>query len=431
MKEVFDLITGMTPYLLLGFFLAGLMHAFVPNTLYRRYVGGSTFRSVFNAAMLGIPLPLCSCGVIPTAMSLRKEGASKGATVSFLIATPQTGVDSIIATYSLMGLPFALIRPFVALATSLFGGVLVNRLDDNKAVVSDSGHASDTSASAASTTTFGQKLLQALKYAFVEMMQDIGKWLVVGLVAAGLITVFVPESFFSLFADKPLLSMLLVLAFSIPMYLCATGSIPIAVALMLKGLSPGTALVLLMAGPAVNVASMLVISKVMGRKTLFLYLLSIITGAVVFGLCIDYLLPREWFTAPLMQMHSGHEEGLSLVKMVCSVAFFLLLGNAFYQRYFRSSACCCGCHGHADHACSDDACSCESASHAHAAEPVNEFKVKGMTCNHCKNNVEKAILSVEGVTRVEINLVSGQTWVYGKADPSAVVQAVKEIGFEI
>lgn len=431
MKEVFDLITGMTPYLLLGFFLAGLMHAFVPNTLYRRYVGGSTFRSVFNAAMLGIPLPLCSCGVIPTAMSLRKEGASKGATVSFLIATPQTGVDSIIATYSLMGLPFALIRPFVALATSLFGGVLVNRLDDNKAVVSDSGHASDTSASAASTTTFGQKLLQALKYAFVEMMQDIGKWLVVGLIAAGLITVFVPESFFSLFADKPLLSMLLVLAFSIPMYLCATGSIPIAVALMLKGLSPGTALVLLMAGPAVNVASMLVISKVMGRKTLFLYLLSIITGAVVFGLCIDYLLPREWFTAPLMQMHSGHEEGLSLVKMVCSVAFFLLLGNAFYQRYFRSSACCCGCHGHADHVCSDDACSCESASHAHAAEPVNEFKVKGMTCNHCKNNVEKAILSVEGVTRVEINLVSGQTWVYGKADPSAVVQAVKEIGFEI
>lgn len=431
MKEVFDLITGMTPYLLLGFFLAGLMHAFVPNTLYRRYVGGSTFRSVFNAAMLGIPLPLCSCGVIPTAMSLRKEGASKGATVSFLIATPQTGVDSIIATYSLMGLPFALIRPFVALATSLLGGVLVNRLDDNKAVVSDSGHASDTSASAASTTTFGQKLLQTLKYAFVEMMQDIGKWLVVGLVAAGLITVFVPESFFSLFADKPLLSMLLVLAFSIPMYLCATGSIPIAVALMLKGLSPGTALVLLMAGPAVNVASMLVISKVMGRKTLFLYLLSIITGAVVFGLCIDYLLPREWFTAPLMQMHSGHEEGLSLVKMVSSVAFFVLLGNAFYQRYFRSSACCCGCHGHADHACSDDACSCESASHAHAAEPVNEFKVKGMTCNHCKNNVEKAILSVEGVTRVEINLVSGQTWVYGKADPSAVVQAVKEIGFEI
>ena len=120
MNEIFDLINKMSPYLLLGFFLAGVMHAFVPNTLYRRYLGGSSFRSVLNAAILGVPLPLCSCGVIPTAMSLKKEGASKGATVSFLIATPQTGIDSIIATYSLMGLPFALIRPLAALITALF-----------------------------------------------------------------------------------------------------------------------------------------------------------------------------------------------------------------------------------------------------------------------------------------------------------------------
>lgn len=132
MKEIFDLINGMAPYLLLGFFLAGVMHAFVPQTLYRRYLGGHSFRAVLNAALLGIPLPLCSCGVIPTAMSLRKEGASKGATVSFLISTPQTGVDSIIATYSLMGLPFALIRPLVALVTSLLGGCLVNKLDDKE-----------------------------------------------------------------------------------------------------------------------------------------------------------------------------------------------------------------------------------------------------------------------------------------------------------
>ena len=122
MREIFELINSMAPYLLLGFLLAGLMHAFVPQNLYRRYLGGNSFRSVLNAALLGIPLPLCSCGVIPTAMSLRKEGASKGATVSFLISTPQTGVDSIIATYSLIGLPFALLRPLAALVTSLFGG---------------------------------------------------------------------------------------------------------------------------------------------------------------------------------------------------------------------------------------------------------------------------------------------------------------------
>ena len=129
MSEILDLINKMSPYLLLGFLLAGVMHAFVPSRLYRRYLGGSSFSSVVNAALLGVPLPLCSCGVIPTAMSLRKEGASKGAAVSFLIATPQTGVDSIIATYSLMGLPFALLRPVVAFVTALIGGEVVNIFD--------------------------------------------------------------------------------------------------------------------------------------------------------------------------------------------------------------------------------------------------------------------------------------------------------------
>ena len=413
MKEIFDLINSMAPYLLLGFFLAGLMHAFVPANLYRRYLGGDSFRSVLNAALLGIPLPLCSCGVIPTAMSLRKEGASKGATVSFLISTPQTGVDSMIATYSLMGLPFALLRPWVALMTALMGGSLVNWLDDKGNETA--GCTSSSSVKEIGQLTFAQKIKSALHYAFVEMMQDIGKWLMVGLVIAGLITVFVPDSFFAIFADKPLLSMLLVLAFAVPMYLCATGSIPIAVALMMKGLSPGTALVLLMAGPAVNAASMLVISKVMGRKTLMLYLLSIVSGAIGFGLGIDYLLPREWFVTPLAEMHHCHENGVSWFNLGCFVLLAILLLNAFVQRYRKPQAC--DCHGH---------CACDSSS-----DTPWMFTVKGMSCNHCKNNVEKAILQIEGVERVEIDLVSGQTAVYGKADKDALKKAVESIGFEV
>lgn len=416
MKEIFELINGMAPYLILGFFLAGLMHAFVPNTLYRRYVGRNSFRSVFNAAMLGIPLPLCSCGVIPTAMSLRKEGASKGATISFLIATPQTGVDSIIATYSLMGLPFALVRPIVALATALFGGCLVNKLDNTLNETSASG--TEESNGSTPHRSFGEKLKTALHYAFVEMMQDIGKWLVVGLVVAGLITVFVPDSFFAVFADKPLLSMLLVLAFAIPMYLCATGSIPIAVALMLKGLSPGTALVLLMAGPAVNAASILVISKVMGKKTLALYLTSIITGAIFFGLGIDYLLPREWFTDPLVQMQACHHEGINYLHLGSFILLAILLINAFIQRYRTPSAC--SCHGHH--------CACTTAEEEGEKWTIT---VKGMTCNHCKSNVEKAILKIEGVIQAEANLTSGQVAIYGKADRTAVIQAVESIGFEV
>lgn len=412
MKEIFDLINGMAPYLLLGFFLAGVMHAFVPQTLYRRYLGGHSFRAVLNAALLGIPLPLCSCGVIPTAMSLRKEGASKGATVSFLISTPQTGVDSIIATYSLMGLPFALIRPLVALVTSLLGGCLVNKLDDKESPEVQQGASSV--AEDVAQKSFVQRMKSAFRYAFVEMMQDIGRWLLLGLVVAGLITVFVPDSFFALFADKPLLSMLLVLAFAVPMYLCATGSIPIAVTLILKGLSPGTALVLLMAGPAVNVASMLVISKVMGKKTLALYLLSIVSGAIFFGLGIDYLLPREWFATPLAYIHDCHEHGMSWFNLGCFVALLLLLANAFILRYRKPQAC--GCHG---------SCAC------HDEEAVWMVTVKGMSCNHCKANVEKAILKVEGVERVDINLSDGQTVIYGTFDKDNVRKSVEAIGFEM
>ena len=412
MKEIFDLINGMAPYLLLGFFLAGVMHAFVPQTLYRRYLGGHSFRAVLNAALLGIPLPLCSCGVIPTAMSLRKEGASKGATVSFLISTPQTGVDSIIATYSLMGLPFALIRPLVALVTSLLGGCLVNKLDDKESPEVQQGVSSV--AEDVAQKSFVQRMKSAFRYAFVEMMQDIGRWLLLGLVVAGLITVFVPDSFFALFADKPLLSMLLVLAFAVPMYLCATGSIPIAVTLILKGLSPGTALVLLMAGPAVNVASMLVISKVMGKKTLALYLLSIVSGAIFFGLGIDYLLPREWFATPLAYIHDCHEHGMSWFNLSCLVVLLLLLANAFILRYRKPQAC--GCHG---------GCAC------HDEEKVWTVTVKGMSCNHCKANVEKAILKVEGVGRVDINLSDGQTVIYGTFDKDNVRKSVEAIGFEM
>lgn len=412
MKEVFTLIISMSPYLLLGFLLAGILHAFVPPRLYHHYLGGTTFRAVLNAALLGIPLPLCSCGVIPTAMSLRKEGASKGATASFLIATPQTGIDSIIATYSLMGLPFALLRPLIALVTALLGGTLVNQLERNESH-KPLQTSLDSYVSTGEKDGFMQKLRSALRYAFVEMMQDIGKWLVVGLVLAGVITVFVPDSFFAFFSDQLILSMLLVLAFAIPMYLCATGSIPIAVALMLKGLSPGTAIVLLMAGPAVNVASLLVVGKVMGRRVVLAYISTLVCCAILFGLGVDYLLPRDWFTIPLQQLHGCHEDGWSYFSIGCSILLVLLLCNAFLSRWHTSHRC-------------QDGCTC-------VAEHSDRwwFVVKGMSCNHCKNNVERAISKVDGVKSVEVNLGSGIAVVTGHVDKVKVRKAIEGIGFEV
>lgn len=342
MSEILALINEMSPYLLLGFFLAGLMHVYIPSGWYTKYLSAHNFRSVLLAALFGVPLPLCSCGVLPTAMSLRKEGASHGATVSFLIATPQTGVDSIIATYSLMGLPFAIVRPIVAFLTAIGGGWLVNMAvpsnltlkgettepDESNEQPCGCGHCHCDETQ--SHHSFLSKIKEVFSYAFLEMMEDIGKWLVVGLVVAGLITVFVPDTFFAVFKDNSLLSMLLVLAIAIPMYICATGSIPIAVALMMKGLTPGAGLVLLMAGPACNVASMLVVGRVLGRRTLATYLASIIVGSIGFGLAIDHLLPRSWFTPTLLSANACCTEShTGWFSLACTVLLGLLLLNAF------------------------------------------------------------------------------------------------------
>ena len=337
MKEVLSLINEMSPYLLLGFFFAGVMHAFIPGMVYNRYLGGKGFKSVFYGALFGVPLPLCSCGVLPTAMSLRKQGASKGATASFLISTPETGVDSIIATYSVLGLPFAVIRPVAAFCNAIMGGWLINKFGDKDEVVPVDASAKICCCHHKQEEThhegFLRKMREALRFGFVEMIEDIGKWLVIGLVIAGLITVFVPDEFFALFRGNTQLSMLLVLCIAIPMYICATGSIPIAVALMMKGLTPGAALVLLMAGPSCNMASILVINKTLGRKSLVLYLVSIITMAILWGHVVDYLLPAEWFQMALSVGRCCIEESTSWLNWSSTIVLGLLLLNALWHTY--------------------------------------------------------------------------------------------------
>ena len=423
MREILDLINEMSPFLLLGFLIAGLMHAFIPNRLYTKYLSGKSFRSVVNAALLGIPLPLCSCGVIPTAMSLRREGASKGAVSSFMIATPQTGVDSIFATYSLMGLPFAVVRPVAALVTALLGGTFVNLFDKETEQKEDLANAS-SDYSEQQHLTFLQRMAEALRFGFVEMMEDIGKWLVVGLLIAGLIAVFVPNEFFAVFKDNTFLSMLLVLCISIPMYVCATGSIPIAVVLMLKGLTPGSALVLLMAGPACNAASMLVIGKVLGRKTLVFYLMSIVLGAILFGVGIDCLLPREWFTSSLVGSQTCCHEATSWWQWASTVLLALLLLNVLRMKLCHQHTCSCDHHHH-------HACSCEHQQ-AEVRGQFAEYIVSGMSCNHCRTTVEKNVRSIPGVTNVSVDLQTGRMIVEGEnISDEKLRETVESIGFTL
>lgn len=397
----------MAPYLLLGFLIAGILHAFVPRTLYSKHLAKPGLKSVVKAAALGIPLPLCSCGVIPTTVGLRREGASRGACTSFLIATPQTGIDSIAATYSLMGLPFAIVRPLAALITAIFGGWLVNKhADKDDATEGNDSSVSERTHVEAEEAGLLQRVKEALDYAFVEMMEDVGKWLVVGLLIAALITVAVPDEWLAALHDYKLLNMLIVLAIAIPMYVCATGSIPIAVSLMAKGLTPGAGLVLLMAGPAVNTASMLVIGKTFGKPTLWLYLLSIIVGAMLFGLGIDYLLPAEWFA-----VKSGIADaaccdgGISIFSGLCTALLVVLMARALWPRAHHHH------HRHEEHA------------------PLTVYNVEGMSCSHCAARVENAIAAVEGVEAVDVSLREGKVCVEGTADSADVVRAVERIGF--
>lgn len=451
MDQFIRLVCEMSPFLLLGFLLAGVMHAFIPVSLYGRCFAAPGMRSVVWAALFGIPLPLCSCGVLPAAMSLRREGAGRGATVSFLIATPQTGIDSIVATYSMMGLPFAIVRPLAALVTALLGGCLTDAAGSKRSASATDRSYDEKPLGAAGGGKMGDGekrgethennhdgcrrkrferffagLMEALRYAYVDMMESVGKWLVVGLVVAGVLTVAVPDSCFELFSDNSLMSMLLVLCLSVPMYLCATGSIPIAVALMMKGLTPGAALVMLMAGPACSVASVLLVGKILGRRTLAVYLFSIVLGAMTFGLAVDHLMPRSWFVSDLTSPDWCCHEGVGLLGMMSALLLALLLVNALVWRRFAGRLRRGVVYSSTSPALVDGSPERDGAGPDVQGQT---FVVGGMSCSHCCQSVVGVVRTVEGVTAVSVDLDGGELRVEGDFSASAVCQAVEEIGF--
>lgn len=435
----------MSPYILLGFFIAGLLHVFVNPSTLTRHLAGNGLMPVVKAALIGIPLPLCSCGVLPTAVSLRRQGASKAATTSFLIATPQTGVDSIAATYSLLGWAFAIIRPIAALVGAVFGGVAVGKFAPDKQEPQSRRVAEEEWRRELSAR---RKFLVAMKYGFGDMIDSMGKWLVIGLVIAALITVFVPDSIFVGLSEYPLLAMLAVVIVAIPMYICATGSIPIAMSLMLKGLSPGIAFVMLMAGPAANFASMVILTRTQGKKATMIYVASVVVTSIMIGLIIDCLLPREWFALPSAQTIENCHLNLDWFSSACSIALIIMLILSAIRMHGKKGCGChnCGCEGdcHDDDCgngdCGDDVCCSGSKSgeakcscHSNEKQDImkKEYKVKGMNCAHCQASVEKAIKRVEGVETVVVNLSNGTATVTGNADPAKIIEAVTLAGFDV
>jgi uncharacterized membrane protein YraQ (UPF0718 family) len=285
--DFWDTAAEMSPYLLFGFFVAGILSVLVSQRLVERHLGGRGVWPLVKASIFGVPLPLCSCGVIPVSISLHKHGASKGATVSFLLSTPQTGADSIFVTLSLLGPVFAVFRPLAAFVTGILGGTLVGVFSRNKEDANRPPQECSAECCAGGNKT--SKIVRGLKYGFVTLPRDIGKAMLAGLIIAALISALVPDGYFAEKLGTGFFAMVVMMFLGIPVYVCATASVPVAAALILKGLTPGAALVFLMTGPATNAASFITIWKALGRATAITYLATVAGCALLGGVLLDYI----------------------------------------------------------------------------------------------------------------------------------------------
>ncbi|HHO57166.1 MAG TPA: hypothetical protein ENJ70_01280, partial [Thermoplasmatales archaeon] len=310
--KILEIWLDMSPYLLLGMMVAGVLHIYLGSNFIRKHMGRG-IKNIVKASLLGVPLPVCSCGVIPIASSLRDDGASKGATLSFLVSTPTTGVDSVFATYSLLGPFFAIFRPLFALFAGIFTG-LISQIGEKEEEMEKHGHA----------VVEKRRARDALKYAFIEMPEDIGKWLVVGVVAGGIIA-SIP---FNIDVAYPF-DMFAALLVSLPLYVCATGSIPVAMALIEKGFSPGAALVFLIAGPATNTVTLSFVRYKLGRRSFFIYLLSISFLALMAGVLFNFLYDA---------FGGGKYASSSLplwLKEIAGIILAFLIIVAYSRKWFR------------------------------------------------------------------------------------------------
>jgi len=356
-----DLSNAMAPYILFGLIFAGILHELVPDSIVKNHLGKSSILSVIKATLFGVPLPVCSCGVVPLATSIKKSGASNGSTLSFLISTPITGVDSILATYGMFGWAFTIYRVITSMIISIIAGVLANFYGDkeespkpkpafsmkapinrpmggmNFSAVSTPKVSEESCESGSCCSSSGGScstdkpciMIRAFNYAFGTLLKDIASPLLTGLLLGALITVAIPDNLSEILIEYSWLSYIIVIAIAVPMYVCATASLPIAAGLMLGGVSPGAAFVFLSAGPATNTVTIGVVKKMLGTRTLYIYLSTIIIGSIIFGLGLDYILQD----VSVKEMIHMHDEA-SPITMGSSLVLWLFVLYYLLKPYF-------------------------------------------------------------------------------------------------
>ena len=367
-QALFELSNAMAPYILFGLLFAGILHELVPDTLVTKHLGKDNISSVIKSTLFGIPLPVCSCGVIPLATSIKKSGASKGATLSFLISTPITGVDSILATYGMFGWVFTLYRAFTSMIIAMIAGILTNLFDKDEIEKPKpsplftkpqiNNFAPKTSFTATSFATKAEikepvkekksfSFIKALRYSFITLLGDIAKPLFWGLLLGAIISVAIPQNLSDILIQYSWISYIIVVAIAVPMYVCATASLPIAAALMLSGVSAGAAFVFLSAGPATNTVTIGVVKKMLGTRSLYIYLGSIIFGSIFFGLGLDYLFASANIN-PASLVHI--EEKATAIAILSTIILWSFVLYFIIKPYFKKEESSC---------CSSDGGSCE------------------------------------------------------------------------
>ncbi len=341
LKATWEVFLVASPYVMLGLGAAGLLTVLIPSEKISKWLGQPGFGATFRAACLGIPLPLCSCAVVPVTIELSRKGASREASLAFLVSTPETGVDSILLTWGLMGPLMAILRPIAALLTSLVAAAssLLVAKDSRQSSGTDPRGTSEPDLSGLSPNRsegLGTLSRRALRYGFITMVDEIGFWLVSGFLLTGIITALVPDDFVEAAVGQGPRALLTMLLVGVPLYMCASASTPVAAALMLKGISPGAALVFLLAGPATNASSLVVIARVFGRRFIAIYLGSVVVSALGMGYALDLVLDRLGITLrPPIAI--GASESLGALEMISAALLGALLIWSLLRGSWRSA----------------------------------------------------------------------------------------------
>jgi hypothetical protein len=417
LRGFWHVLGEMSPYLLFGFAVAGVLSVFLSARWVQRHLGGRGFFQVLKASAFGVPLPLCSCGVIPVSASLRGQGAGRGAVTSFLISTPQTGVDSILVTYSLLGPVYAIFRPLLALVSGVVGGLAAGKIGGREEAPEQTSGASgescedgacESDAPASRSARGVSRWIEPLRYGFVALPRDIAPTLLLGLVISAAITALVPDDFFAGTLGTGFSGMAVMLALAVPVYVCATASVPIAAALVLKGASPGAALVFLMTGPATNAATLATIWKVMGPRTVGAYLGSMLVCAFAGGFLLDAILPA----GQVRQAAMGDAMLPSWLRLASAVVLLGVLGYAVLMPWIRKTWI-------------------DRRTAGLPARAATQLDVSGMTCGHCAQSVHDSLMDLEGVESASVDVKKGKAVVAGRnLDPARLCRAIEAAGFQ-